>query len=77
MAWLHKEIIDIRDVSDDYLEKKIRTEVMENMYNTPFIIKAGTHNENPNKRSQVTGILDTLHIAECVYRDDEIEVIRI
>ena len=77
MGWIEKETIDARFISDDMLGKKLRSEVINKMWNLPLVIKTGSSKANPGLKNQVFNILDDMHIAESLCRDDEIEIVRV
>ena len=41
MGWLYKEEIDVSNTSEDRLEKHLRNQIIERMWNLPIVIKTG------------------------------------
>ena len=76
MAWLDKAKLDLSNAqfeSKENISRTVREFVMENSWNTPFVIKTGT---NVNVKTQVTEVLDSITFyTKC--NDDEIEVLQI
>jgi len=72
MGWLEKATLDLRNAE---YEKKVtdivREFVMENTWNTPFIIKTG---RNPNVKNKVNEVLYTM-TSNTICTDEEIEVL--
>jgi hypothetical protein len=77
MGWIEKETIDARFISEDTLGMMLRNEVINKMWNLPLVIKTGSSKSNPGRKRQVFQILDDMHIAESLCRDDEIEIVRV
>lgn len=73
MAWLEKATLDLTNAKfESNVSGIVKDFVMENTWNTPFIIKTG---DDVGVRSKVTMVLDTLQIKMSKWRDDEIEVV--
>jgi len=79
MEWLvdNNEVIDVRKYEREELSTKLRDEIANRMFNLPIKVKTGLMKDNPGLRSHVTMILDDMSIALSIYRDDEIEIVRI
>lgn len=74
MAWLEKATLDLSNAQyEPKVTKLVQDFVMENAWNTPFIIKTGT---DTGVRAQVTMVLDTT-TQHTLWRDDEIEVLKV
>ena len=74
MGWLYKEEIDVSNTSEDRLEKHLRNQIIERMWNLPIVIKTGTV---PSHRMAIHKLLDELHVSETICRHDSIEIVRL
>lgn len=75
MGWLDKATLDLTNAHyEPNVSSIVKDFVMENTWNTPFIIKTGT---DVAVRSRVTMVLDTLQIKHSKWEDDEIEIVEV
>lgn len=76
MAWLDKAKLDLSNAqfeSKENISRTVREFVIENSWNTPFIIKTGT---NVTVKTQVTEVLDSITFYT-KWDDDEIEILQL
>lgn len=76
MAWLEKAILDLSNAQyapESQITADVKDFVMENTWNTPFVIRVGRNNEI---KSKVLCLLDTMNVYT-VLDEDEIEVVQI
>lgn len=76
MAWLEKATLDLTNAqfaSENQITEDVKDFVIENTWNTPFVIRVGRNNDI---KSKVLCLLDTMH-AYTVLDEDEIEVVQI
>lgn len=72
MGWLEKATLDLRNAEyEPKVTDIVREFVMENTWNTPFIIKTG---RNPNVKNKVNEVLYTM-TSNTICTDEEIEVL--
>ena len=78
MAWLEKATLDLTNAQhEEKVCEIVKDFVIENHWNTPFIIKTGTMRHNTKVRSDVTMTLDSMGIYLTKWRDDEIEIVKV
>ena len=72
MGWLEKATLDLSNAEyEPKVTDIVREFVMENTWNTPFIIKTG---RNPNVKNKVNEVLYTM-TSNTICTDEEIEVL--
>jgi len=78
MAWLEKAILDLTNAQyapESQITEDVKDFVIENTWNTPFVIKVGRNN---HIKSIVLCLLDTMNVYTVIDEDeDEIEVVQI
>jgi len=75
VAWLDKATLDLTNAHyEPNVSGIVKDFVMENTWNTPFIIRTGN---DTLVRARVTMILDTLQIKHSKWEDDEIEIVEV
>lgn len=73
MAWLEKAVLDISNAHyEPRLNEIIKDFIMENTWNTPFIIKTGS---DAKVRATVSNVLDNSLISHTFWRENEIEIV--
>ena len=78
MAWLEKATLDLTNAQyEDRVCEIVKDFVMDNYWNTPFVIKTGNIRNNTKVRSDVTMTLDSRGVFLTKWRDDEIEIVKV